>query len=91
MSDQGRWWQSFDWPGAVALVLALGISGSLFGAILALSLRGQSIGEFGANMLSTVFGATIGAIATYLGQASEQRRTARNNNRAKMDLENGTK
>jgi hypothetical protein len=71
-----RWWQQVDWPGAVAFTLALGVSGSMV-VLMAVGLigvfvRGEPISEQGATLLSTLFGAVVGALASYLGQSSER-------------------
>ena len=74
MSDEpARWWQQVDWPGAIGFVLALGISISMVTIIILGSLVTGMTEHSGANLLSTMFGAAIGALATYLGQSGPRR------------------
>jgi hypothetical protein len=63
------WWTYVDWPGAVAFVLALGVALSMVIAIWGASTQDDAISEQGAQLLSTLFGASVGAVATYLGMA----------------------
>jgi hypothetical protein len=69
------WIKNMDWPGAIAFMLALGISLSMVllitGVIIAVP-QNRPLGEAASSLISTVFGAAIGAIATYLGSARER-------------------
>jgi hypothetical protein len=57
-----------DWRGYIAFTLALGISvGWATGLILSASARTPPIGENTAQLLSTLGGAMVGAVAAYLG------------------------
>jgi NhaP-type Na+/H+ or K+/H+ antiporter len=63
-----RWWETVDWPGAIAFVLAFGVAiGFAVAIILAASWRTPPISEQTATLFSTLGGAIIGAVATYLG------------------------
>jgi hypothetical protein len=67
------WWRQIDWAGAVAFTLSLGVSGSMV-VLMTLGIVGsmfhdRPMSEQGATVLSTLFGAVVGALATYLGQA----------------------
>jgi hypothetical protein len=74
--EHERWWQQVDWTGAVAFTLALGVSVSMAAAMtigmFAAFMHDRPISEQGAAMLSTIFGAALGSIATYLGQSRER-------------------
>lgn len=64
------WWTqgAVDWPGLVVFILACGIAISLVTAMGAIAVRSDhdvSAGQ--ATLLSTIFGAAIGAVATYIG------------------------
>lgn len=61
------WWTYIDWPGAVAFVLALGVSAALVFGFIGSVLQGEPIDQPLANLLSTLGGAAVGAVATYLG------------------------
>lgn len=71
-----------DWPGLCAFVLSLGVAASLVVAITGNALSDHSLTPVGAQLLGTIFGASIGAIATYMGLARQQQqqdmRTRRN-------------
>lgn len=70
-----RHFKIINWPGVIALTLAGGISSSMVLVILCAYLAPERvISEQGANILATTFGAAIGAVATYLGQATGKRR-----------------
>jgi galactitol-specific phosphotransferase system IIC component len=72
MNDKPGWWEKIEWRGAIAFTLAIGVAGSMIlaivGAIIAIVVRTVPLGDQAANMLSTLFGAALGALATYLGQ-----------------------
>lgn len=64
------WWTqgAVDWPGLVVFVLAAGIAASLVIAMLAIALSAShDVSAQQATLLSTIFGAAIGAVATYIG------------------------
>jgi len=57
----------WNWHGIVAIILALGIAITLVLEMVNILLRDGTTTELEATVLSTAFGAAIGAIATYLG------------------------
>jgi len=59
----------FSWPGVVAIILALGISTALIVGIVSAELTKKGITQAESNLLSTLGGASVGAVATYLGIA----------------------
>jgi hypothetical protein len=67
-----RWWEKIDWPGACAFVLAFGVAVTLIVGMAGAAVQDSPISEQGASLLSTLGGAAIGAIATYLGLARQQ-------------------
>jgi hypothetical protein len=63
-----------DWRGYIAFVLALGLSaGWCTSIILSAGPRTPPIGEETATLLSTLGGAMVGAVATYLGMGRRER------------------
>lgn len=56
-----------DWRGLIALVLAIGVSVALVAGILTAELAGGPITSEEVGLISTLSGAVIGAIASYLG------------------------
>ena len=70
--EKTPWWTHVDWPGAIAFVLAVGIACSMVLAICGEVFNREAIGQQGATILSTIFGAAIGAVATYLGGSRER-------------------
>lgn len=65
---QRRWWTEIDWPGACAFVLACGLSiGFCVALIWAASPSTPDLSQEAAALLSTLGGAMVGAVATYLG------------------------
>lgn len=60
-----------DWPGACAFCLALGVSISMVVAIIGITTK-DVISRDSAQLLSTIFGASVGAVATYMGLARQQ-------------------
>jgi hypothetical protein len=56
-----------DWAGAVALVLALALGTCVVAIVLDLTLTDSHISEQGAQLLGTLLGGMLGAVATYLG------------------------
>lgn len=57
----------FDLHGLVAVILAASIGATLVIVALETVLHSGAISDAEANVLSTVIGAAIGSIATYLG------------------------
>lgn len=57
----------FDWAGAVALTLAIGIALALLAGVLTAELTPGPVTQNDVSLLSTLAGAAIGAVATYLG------------------------
>jgi hypothetical protein len=55
------------WAGAVALVLALAVGVSLCGAILIIALDDRADDSQLGTVITTLAGAAVGAVATYLG------------------------
>jgi hypothetical protein len=74
--SEERWWQQVDWVGACAFTLALGVSLSMVAvtipALIGAFIRETPMSQHGAALLSTLFGAAMGAVATFLGQARER-------------------
>ena len=67
----------FDWAGACALTLATGLAVGWGGTLLLISgpWDPDPISDAGANLLATIGGAMVGAVAAYLGvQASTRSR-----------------
>jgi hypothetical protein len=63
-----------DWRGYIAFVLAIGLSvGWATGLIMSASSRTPPIGENTAQLLSTLGGAMVGAVAAYLGMGRRER------------------
>lgn len=60
-------WLAGEWAGLIAFVLALGISLSMVVALIGSVLDDAPISAEKSNLLSTVFGASIGVIGTYIG------------------------
>jgi hypothetical protein len=56
-----------DLRGICAIILAAGVMISLVAAAVAASIRGHEFSPDETTLLSTVLGAAIGAVATYLG------------------------
>jgi purine-cytosine permease-like protein len=64
-----------DWSGLIAYTLALGLAvGFATALIMSASSRTPPINETTGAMLSTIGGAMVGAVATYLGGAAQRRR-----------------
>lgn len=62
-----HWYEILDWPGIVAFVLAMGLSISLVLGFAGVARSPADVSPEGANLLSTIAGAAVGAVATYLG------------------------
>jgi hypothetical protein len=60
-------WIHGEWAGLIALVLAVGVTVSLVVDITIVALHGSDISGANANLLSTLFGASIGVVGTYIG------------------------
>lgn len=56
-----------SWEGVVAVILALGLTASLVILSVAEALHEGHVSTEEATLFATVLGATIGAVATYLG------------------------
>jgi hypothetical protein len=56
-----------EWAGLIAFVLALGVAVSLVLDIAIIAFHGGDISGANANLLSTLFGASIGVVGTYIG------------------------
>jgi hypothetical protein len=69
VKDHEPWYVSIDWAGAVVMVLALGVSLSMVVGIIGAVVRQTPVSEARAQLFTTLFGAAIGAIASYLGMA----------------------
>lgn len=61
-----HWWTTVDWTGASAFVLAVGVAVSLVVGFIG-AIQYETISPQGAELLSTLGGAVVGAVATYLG------------------------
>ncbi|WP_146051065.1 hypothetical protein [Streptomyces noursei] len=58
-----RW----SWTGLIALILAVGVSIALCVSLIIVALSIHPISQQFAGVLSALSGATVGALATYLG------------------------
>jgi hypothetical protein len=56
-----------DWPGLIAFVLACSIGISLCAAIIIVSIKPEPLDQPFAAVITTLAGAAVGAVATYLG------------------------
>jgi hypothetical protein len=63
----------WDWRGVVGVILATGIAGAVIILCLGAVLQSQTISAQGADIISTALGASVGAVATYLGGWSRDR------------------
>lgn len=79
-----RWWIHGEWAGLIALILALGVAVSMVLALAGTMLSNEPISSEKASLLSTLSGAAIGVIGTYIGAHGRQGR------RASDDGTNGT-
>jgi hypothetical protein len=59
-----RWW---DWRGATALVLALGVAIAISVTLVGAVLSSHVVSAEETSLISGVIGAAVGAVATYLG------------------------
>lgn len=62
-----RWWIHGEWAGLIALILALGVAVSMVLALAGTMLSNEPISSEKASLLSTLSGAAIGVIGTYIG------------------------
>jgi len=62
-----------NYPGMVALVLAGGVSASLVIAVVGGLIHPTLLTEARAQLINTVFGTVLGAVATYLGTRANSR------------------
>jgi hypothetical protein len=85
--DSRKWFERMDWAGACAFCLALGVGISMVVAIVGVVTQDQVVSEQGAQFLSTLFGAAIGALATYLGMARQQQQAAQRSRRSDREDE----
>jgi hypothetical protein len=65
--QQRRGWLHGEWAGLIALVLALGVAISMVTALVGTMLSNEPISSEKASLLSTLTGAAIGVIGTYIG------------------------
>lgn len=56
-----------EWAGLIAFTLAIGVAVSLIVDIATVAIHGGDISGANANLLSTLFGASIGVVGTYIG------------------------
>jgi hypothetical protein len=64
---QQQGWIHGEWAGLIALVLALGVAISMVTALVGTMLSDEPISSEKASLLSTLTGAAIGVIGTYIG------------------------
>jgi hypothetical protein len=57
----------WDWRGTVAVILAAGIAVSVVSLCMGAVIQDETISNQGAALIETVLGASVGAVATYLG------------------------
>lgn len=60
-------WLHGEWAGLIALVLAIGVSLSMTVSIVGATLQGGNLSTEKSSLLSTVVGASVGVIGTYIG------------------------
>jgi hypothetical protein len=65
--DKPPHWIHGEWAGLIAFVLALGIAVSMVVSLIGAVLDDDGLSPEKSNLLSTVFGAAIGVIGTYIG------------------------
>lgn len=71
--DEDHWWEEIDWPGACAFVLACGLA---LGFVLGFArwlIQSGPLSQHGTTVLSTLGGAIVGTLATYLGRGTRER------------------
>jgi hypothetical protein len=73
IEDEDHWWEEIDWPGACAFVLALGLSIGLVLGFARWLVQHDPLSQHGATLLSTLGGAIVGTLATYLGRGTKER------------------
>lgn len=56
-----------EWRGPVAVILAVGVAGAIIILCLGAVLQDQTISTQGAAIIDTALGASVGAVAVYLG------------------------
>jgi Mn2+/Fe2+ NRAMP family transporter len=61
-----------DWAGRTAFLLALGVAVALTTIVLTAAVEDRPLTSGEVTAIATVFGATVGAVATYLGGQSKQ-------------------
>lgn len=82
-----RDWIHGEWAGLIAFVLALGVSLSMVIALVGAVLSKGSISSEKASLLSTLYGAAIGVIGTYIG--AHGRGARRSSDRSREEDGNG--
>jgi hypothetical protein len=60
-------WIHGEWAGLIALILAVGVAVSMVIALAGTMLSNEPISSEKASLLSTLAGASIGVIGTYIG------------------------
>jgi len=83
MASKEPWWTKIDWTGAVGFVLALGVSASLVIGFLGAVISDHMLNAQEANVLATLSGAMVGAVATYLGLGRREQAELERKARAK--------
>lgn len=64
---------AWSWPGFISLLLALGVSITLCATFIIISLEPHPISQQFAGVLSALSGATVGAVATFIGSSIHSR------------------
>ena len=72
MTNISEWFKHLDWSGIIVFTLAIGVSISMVLIIVGAMMRTNPMGESAATMISTIFGASIGTIATYVGRTQRK-------------------
>lgn len=62
-----------DTSGLVVLILSVAVSLSLLVGVATIAIRGNTLSEQVAELLSATFGAVLGVIGVYIGQAVGRR------------------
>jgi hypothetical protein len=80
-------WLHGEWAGLIALVLALGVAISMVTALVGTMLSDEPISSEKASLLSTLTGAAIGVIGTYIGAHGRGGRRTSDDRRSGDDMD----
>jgi hypothetical protein len=68
--------QHVEWPGVICFTLALGIAVSMIVEVVGVVVGDRPLSQGESSLLSTLFGASVGVIGTYLGAHGRHGRRA---------------